>query len=149
MNLSENNVIKDILVTGYKSRTINSNEVDQTKAVIPKMWNDFRSNLMGELKSDSSVFGVYFNYESDSNHEYDFLAGASSINKNELESVTVQKGKYLVFSNSGSMPQVIIDTWGEVWSYFQSADCKHVRTYGTDFEIYKDQSSIEVHISIE
>ncbi len=42
-----------------------------------------------------------------------------------------------MFSASGDIPQVVIDTWMEIWSYFLSEACEFTRLFTTDFEYYK------------
>jgi hypothetical protein len=54
-----------------------------------------------------------------------------------------------VFSAQGQVPQIVFETWGKVWSYFSSEDCTHTRAYVTDFEFYKSQDEIEIHIGIK
>jgi len=45
--------------------------------------------------------------------------------------------------------QAIIETWGKIWEYFSDENSQYKRVYKTDFEYYKNQSEIEIYISIE
>ncbi|HGS4803246.1 TPA: GyrI-like domain-containing protein, partial [Vibrio cholerae] len=63
--------------------------------------------------------------------------------------VTVASGKYVTFSATGEIPQVVIELWGDVWRYFGSGSCPYKRAYTTDFEYYKSASEIEISIAIK
>lgn len=137
-------------VTGIKVRTKNADEISPDTSKISGLWQRFYVDVAPQLRKDASVLGVYSNYESDFTGEFDVLAGSDILDSDiACDSVTIQAGKYLVFEGKGSMPQVVIDTWSEVWSYFGSNEAEHIRAYTTDFELYKSDSDIQIFIAIK
>ncbi|MBY0385545.1 GyrI-like domain-containing protein [bacterium] len=145
-------IVEPKIVFGLKTRTKNADEMNPSTAKIGGLWQNFFSQRGPLLKSNSKVYGVYTNYESDMNGSFDVYAGADSLEKSNLpnlETVSIQKGKYLVFSSKGGMPQAVITAWTEIWNYFSSPSCPHQRAYTTDFEFYKSDREVEVFIAIK
>jgi len=46
------------------------------------------------------------------------------------------------------MPQVVIDTWGAIWQFFQGHPWIQ-RSYATDFEAYQGPDEVAIHIGIK
>ena len=145
--------IEDKLIYGIATRTKNADEMSQESAKIGAIWQKFDATVDVDYKSGQRVYGVYYNFESDANGEFDVLAGYEVPDIN-LESVKIQKGKYLVFSKTfqesddAAREQAIIETWGKIWEYFSNEDSEYKRVYTTDFEYYKGPNEIEIYISI-
>lgn len=97
----------------------------------------------------SRAYGVYFDYESDASGEFSVMSGVDSYESSteKLEEVTLPAGKYLVFEGGGEMPQAVINTWQEIWTYFSNEEGEK-RAYGVDYEFYKNQNEFEIYISI-
>lgn len=146
-------VIDEKQIYGLSVRTTNTNEMNPETAKIGKTWQKFDSEVSVDYQGGERVYGVYYDYESDANGKFTVLAGTETPN-NSLEKVTIQKGKYLVFEGKASTSddkgrvQAVIDTWGEIWSYFGNSSSAHKRAYKTDFEFYKNQTEISIYISI-
>lgn len=138
-------------IKGFSTRTDNATEMAPDKGKIPALWKHFDDTVFVDYQNGERVFGVYFNYESDHKGQFDVLAGfdgqTSGLEKG-LEEVTIQAGRYLVFSKQGDMPQIAIDAWTEVWQYFSSNTAEYIRLYSTDFEYYPSGDQIEVHIAV-
>ena len=137
-------------VSGSSVRTNNKNEMDMSTSQIAPLWNNFFVNVLASIEDKKDpvfTYGVYSDYESD--HTGDFtVTAAVDVNSKSSKSITIERGKYLVFENKGAMPAVVIDTWGEIWEYFESNP--HVkRKYLTDYEKYINQDTIEIYIGIE
>lgn len=133
-------------VTGFSVRTQNSIEFDKNKAKLPGFWQEFNVN---HPKIDETVFGVYSEYESDTNGLYTVTAGfVRQYDNQALSSVSINPGKYLVFEGKGVMPEVVIDTWQAVWNYF-TADSPYKRCFMTDFEAYRHGDEVAIYIGIE
>ncbi|MBY7660201.1 GyrI-like domain-containing protein [Vibrio cyclitrophicus] len=144
--------IEAVKAYGFSVRTTNQDEVDPTKAKIGQLWQGFFDQAFPKLTPDSKVYGVYTNYESDFTGEFDVIACANALTDQDLNNLIetkIEAGKYLTFSAEGELPQAVIDLWGEVWTYFNSPDCSHVRTYTTDFECYKGETEVEISIAIQ
>ena len=142
--------IESKTVYGLKVRTSNSNEQELTTAKIGDLWKVFYKRIFMNIEQPSMAYGVYTNYESDYNGEYDIVAAVESpADKSELSIVDLQAGNYLLFENQGQMPDAIIEAWQEIWAYFSDKDCEHTRAYQTDFETYTDDKSVKIYIGIK
>lgn len=145
--------IEEKLIYGVATRTKNSNEMNPQTAKIGSIWKKFDSAVEVNYKDGERVYGVYYNFESDANGEFDVLAGYETSNIN-FDSVKIQNGKYLVFpktfeeTDDNTRVEAIIETWGKVWEYFSNENSQYKRIYKTDFEYYKGQNEIEIYISI-
>lgn len=138
-------------VSGLTTRTKNENETNEETAKIGALWQEYvDKNIEGKTfnKAKSmAMYGVYNNYESDVNGEFDYTIGIEVTKpKNALK---VEKQRYLVFTKEGELPDVVISAWEDVWEYFASKDCEYERAYGTDFEKYTKEDEVEVYISIK
>jgi len=138
-------------INGISIRTTNENEMNSEKARIGALWQTFDNNVSVDYKNGKRVYGIYYNYESDANGEFSVLAGTdqNDTSTDELEKINILSGQYLVFEAKGEMPQVVIDTWGKIWTYFSNEEAEYKRTYTTDFEYYKNQNEIEVCIAVK
>ncbi|BCK33303.1 hypothetical protein VCSRO96_3123 [Vibrio cholerae] len=149
MNISE---MDSFDVTGFVIRTTNADEVSPSTAKIGELWARFYANAAPKLNEKSKVFGLYTNYESDFTGAFDVIACSDTLSPEILPDsvkVTVASGKYVTFSSTGEMPQVVIELWGDVWRYFGSESCPYKRAYTTDFEYYKSASEVEISIAIK
>ena len=122
-------------------------------SMIAAVWQKFDNTIEVNYKDGERVYGVYYNYESDANGEFDVLAGYGTSNDN-LDKVVIKKGKYLVFAktfektDNKTRVEAIIETWGKIWEYFSNESSQYKRVYKTDFEYYKGKNDIEIYISI-
>lgn len=157
-------------VVGISVRTRNSDEMDPATARIGNLWDRFFSqswerNLPGPGR-DGRIYGVYSAYESNAQGAYDMTAGvampppaghrddggdgadrAVATASGTVCVVPVLAGNYLVFNGQGPMPQMVIDTWRQIWRYF--ADNPQVqRRFGTDFEAYSGPDQVAIHIGV-
>lgn len=96
-------------VTGLTVRTKNSDEFNQETAKLPDLWEQFYVN---NPTLNKTIFGVYSDYESDTNGFYNVTVGAANDDESaEFKAIKINSGNYLVFQNKGPMPQVVIETW--------------------------------------
>ena len=146
--------IEEKIIYGISTRTKNSNEMNPETAKIGAIWQKFDTTVEVNYKDGERVYGIYYNFESDANGEFDVLAGYETSN-DKLDKATIEKGKYLVFNKTfeetddNTRIQAIIATWGKIWEYFSNENSQYKRIYKTDFEYYKSQNEIEIYISIE
>lgn len=139
-------------VSGFIIRTNNADEITTSTAKIRDLWVRFYENAAPNLNEESKVFGLYTNYESDFTGAFDVIACSDTLSPELLPDsvqVTVASGKYVTFSATGEMPQVVIELWGDVWRFFGSESCPYKRAYTTDFEYYKSASEVEISIAIK
>jgi predicted transcriptional regulator YdeE len=146
--------IESFKIAGISVRTTNSSEFDEETAKIPTLWHQFFSTNIAEKipKSipNAPIYGVYSNYDSDSSGNYTVTAGMIThceLPMSKFNTVTIQKGNYLVFYGKGTMPQTVIQTWQRVWAYFESKIEYH-RSYLTDFEAYNGADEVTIHIGV-
>lgn len=140
-------------IFGVSVRTTNANEMNPETAKIGRAWQTFDNDVSVDYQGGERVYGVYYDYESDADGEFSVLAGTENRNES-LEKATIQKGKYLVFEGKAAAPddsariQAVIDTWGKIWKHFDSEALDYKRAFNTDFEYYKNQTDIDIYISI-
>lgn len=142
--------ITSLNISGLKTRTSNVNEQSAETAKIAPLWNKVVEDCFPYMLVSGSVYAVYSNYESDVTGQYDLLVGSDKFSSSleNTESVEIQEGSYLKFSKDGDMPEACISLWQDIWTYFESDDCQHVRSYTTDFEKYT-QTGVDIYISIK
>ena len=141
--------IESTIVKGLQVRTKNADEMNpETQKIVP-LWGRVFNEMLPTLDEGATVYGVYHNYESDADGEYDVLVGADAINAtDEMKSVELHAGKYLMFQVKGELPQAIIDTWIQAWAYFEDPSIDEKRAYKTDFELYKSADEVEIYIGV-
>lgn len=133
-------------ITGLTIRTKNSDEFNPNTAKLPSLWQQFYDNNPTQNKT---IFGVYSDYESDVNGFYNVTVGTSHDKQSTgLKAVKIKSGNYLVFQNKGPMPQVVIETWEQVWDYF-TKEGAHQRCFMTDFEAYSNGDEVAIYIGVK
>ena len=147
--------MEEKLIVGIGVRTKNINEMSPSAAQLAKLWGrfyqeDIMSKVRGKVQG-SYVYGVYHSYESDMNGEYSVVAGVEvdkEVANKEFTSVKLKKGKYLAFKAKGEMPGVVIETWKNIWKYFDSPSAPK-RAYITDYEVYKGPDEVAIYIGVK
>lgn len=138
--------VESFTVTGFSVRTQNSEEFNQKTAKLPSLWQQFYTS---ELTRNANIFGVYSNYDSDANGAYTVTVGIKSDHtKTQLSSVTVHAGNYLVFQGRGPMPATVVETWKQVWAFFET-NSEHRRNFISDFEAYSGSDQVAIYIGLE
>lgn len=147
--------INDFSVSGISVRTINRDEFNQDTAKLSNLWQRFLSESIAEKIPgkipDSPIYGIYSDYESDFTGYYTVTAGCAVDVQSiytEFNTLNIHEGNYLVFSGKGTMPQMVIDTWKQVWAYFESST-QYKRNFITDFELWRNSDEIEIYIGVE
>jgi len=138
------------IINGLQIRTKNADEMNPDTQKIAPLWGKFFAEIMPTLGSNPPpLYGVYSNYESDAFGEFDVLVGAELLEESdEFKSVTVEAGNYLVFTAKGELPQAIIETWDQVWVYFEDPSIEVKRAFKTDFELYTSQTEAKIYIGV-
>ncbi|VAW82323.1 hypothetical protein MNBD_GAMMA12-942 [hydrothermal vent metagenome] len=145
--------IDEKIIYGITVRTTNMNEMDPGTAKIAATWQKFDNQIEVDYQNGERVYGVYYNFESDVNGEFDLLAGYDKKN-HSLKKVTIQAGRYLLFratakeSSDLARVQAVIDCWGDIWQCFDTQAAEYKRAYNTDFEHYRNPTEIDIYISI-
>ena len=142
--------VKNLMLSGISITTNNKNEQDEEKAKIPGLWDDYVENRIETKTHDkannSFMFGVYSDYESDLNGDYKVTL-AVEVTKPK-KAMIIEDQRYLVFDKKGELPDIVIETWKEIWDYFEN-NSEYERAYAVDFEKYSKREEVEIFISIK
>jgi len=138
--------VDSFTVTGLTVRTQNSDEFNQETATLPNLWQQFYAS---NPTPNTTIFGVYSDYESDANGLYNVTVGTANDNQRaELSAVKINSGNYLIFQGKGAMPLTVIETWKHVWRYFAEKSA-HQRCFMTDFEAYSNSDEVAIYIGVK
>ncbi|MDN5733952.1 MAG: GyrI-like domain-containing protein [Psychrobacter sp.] len=153
-----------IACKGISVRTTNHAETRHETAKLGRLWQKFYQNHMGDLPEGEDIYGVYHNYESDDLvGAFDVVASWEVTGEPEasnapnpaggLVAVNIPAGKYLVFSETGNMPNTVMNAWEKAWEYFNDPNCEHTRNFDVDFEHYIDGNleygQVDLYIGIK
>ncbi|GAB3480164.1 GyrI-like domain-containing protein [Marinomonas epiphytica] len=108
-------------IVGLRVRTNNQNEMQADTAKIGTLHANFAEQVAVDYSQGEPLYGVYYQYESDHQGDFSVLVGSNRsclTTEATLETVTLEAGKYLVFSGKGEMPQTVINVWQKIWRYF-------------------------------
>jgi predicted transcriptional regulator YdeE len=154
MSVSKPELVKvdGFSVVGLQVRTKNADEFNPQTAKLHQLWEQFAKTQIPHRKPTSPMYGIYSNYASDFNDFYSVTASVE-VNSDEepgeaFKRVNVQQGDYLVFKNTGPIPQAIHETWAAIWDYFK-ANPAVARAYTTDFEVCAAPEQCEIYIGIK
>lgn len=139
-------------VNGFKVRTNNNNETHIDTAKIAPLWHHFYHDLMPHLNTNACIYGIYTGYASNHEGDFDVLACTNQKVMHDVSGLVtrhIPAGRYLKFSKRGAMPQTVIALWQEIWAYFNSPQCTHVRVYTQDIERYSSTHEVDVFIAVQ
>ena len=143
--------VKKLMLSGISTRTNNENEKNEETQKIAPLWEKYEVDNIHYKTLDkarnTSFYGVYSNYESDVNGDYDATV-AVEVTKSKNNPMIIENKKYLVFKKEGELPDSCTDLWAEIWDYFEN-NSKYERAYTVDFEKYSKVDVIEIYISIK
>ena len=143
--------INKLMIAGISTLTNNSNEFNEESAKIPALWDEYvEQKIDGQTFNKANngyMFGVYSDYASDMDGDYKYTLGIEVTKPKKA--LVIEDERYLVFDKKGELPDTVIETWQEIWSYFKSPECIYERAYKVDFEKYVKEDEIEIYISIK
>ncbi|MGB5868417.1 MAG: GyrI-like domain-containing protein [Arcobacteraceae bacterium] len=141
--------IKKLMIQGISITTNNTNEMNEETQKIAPLWEQYdKENIYSKTlnkSKDESFYGVYSNYVSDVNGDYDVTVGVEVTKPKNA--IVIENEKYLLFTKQGELPDVAFEAWQEIWEYFENND-EYERKYAVDFEKYSKEDEIEIYISI-
>jgi len=142
--------IKKLMISGISVTTNNTNELSEETQKIAPLWEQYdKENIYTKTfnkANDSSFYGVYSNYTSDLNGDYDLTVGVEVTKPKNA--IVIEDERYLVFTKQGELPDVAFELWEEIWDYFAN-NSEYKRKYAVDFEKYSKEDEIEIYISIK
>lgn len=143
--------VKKLMLLGISTRTNNENEKNKETQKIAPLWEKYDvENIYSKTfnKANNTCFyGIYSNYESDINGDYDATV-AVEVTKTKDNPIVIENKKYLVFKKEGELPEICSELWEEIWDYFAN-NSEYQRAYAIDFEKYSKENLIEIYISIK
>lgn len=143
--------VKKLMLLGISVRTNNANEKNQETHKIAPLWEKYDvDNIYSKTlnkANNTSFYGLYSNYESDVNGDYDATV-AVEVTKTKNNAMVIENKKYLVFTKQGELPEVCTELWEEIWEYFAN-NSEYERAYTIDFEKYSKENLIDIYISIK
>ena len=134
---------------GITART--NNHAPDMGSVIGGLWERFYARgIYDSIPADrrGRVLGIYSNYESDENDDYDMTAACEVTDTagipEHLSLCTIPAGRYAKFVVKGDVQQAVVQFWTELWSL----DLK--RAFRADFEEYHgiEGRDAEIHVYI-
>lgn len=142
-------------VAGIEVRTNNRLEMEPDNARLDRLWEGFRGERMEEQIPDraagSPVYGVYCDYEKGSEGDYTVIAGVEVTDEGKVpetfRTVILEAGEYLVFRNQGRLAEIVMETWSEVWRYFEREGVPE-RCFRTDYEVYESTDKVAIYIGV-
>ncbi len=138
--------VEGFTVSGFSTKTQNTDEFNEKKAKLPSLWQQFYAS---NLAANANIFEVYSDYESDANGLFTVTVGVSDDGKRaEFGTVKIQAGNYLVFQGAGPMPSTVVETWKQIWDYFE-AESNYQRSFISDFEAYSGSDKVAIYIGIK
>jgi len=142
--------IKKLMIQGISTTTNNANEMSDDTQKIAALWERYDqeniySKTLNKAKNES-FYGVYSNYVSDVNGDYDVTVGLEVTKPKNA--IVIENEKYLLFTKVGELPDVAFILWQEIWDYFANND-EYERKYAVDFEKYSKEDEVEIYISIK
>jgi predicted transcriptional regulator YdeE len=140
--------VEGFTVTGLSTKTQNTDEFNEKTAKLPSLWQQF---YVSDLAANANLFEVYSGYESDAHGLYTVTVGIiDKCNRTGTEFTTVQipAGNYLVFQGSGPMPATVIETWKQIWNYFET-ESNYQRGFISDFEAYSGSDKVAIYIGVK
>ena len=143
--------VKNLMLQGIAVRTNNENEKNEETQKIAPLWAKYDeehifTKTLNKV-NNTSFYGLYLNYESDVDGDYDAMV-AVEVTKAKNNAIVIDNQKYLVFSKEGELPEVAFELWTEILEYFEN-NSEYERAYSVDFEKYSKQDEVEIFISIK
>ncbi|ABX06033.1 effector binding domain-containing protein [Herpetosiphon sp.] len=145
-----------LTIAGLATRTTNQAEADPRTGLIGPLYQRFfGENISQQLANAdlTSRYGVYTNYASDHQGEYDLIVGhavsSDQPQPDGLIQITIPAQRYLRWQGTIAQPSDVIGMWMHIWEYFSQPQL-YQRSYTADFEYYDfaqpDQAEIWIAI---
>lgn len=104
---------------------------------IGALWDRFFSGIMNRIPNriDADMLSIYTDYESDHTGPYTVLVGCRvstlDVVPEDMTGREIPGGRYAVYRPVGALPQVVLDTWNQVYG-----ETGYVRSFQADYDIY-------------
>jgi predicted transcriptional regulator YdeE len=142
--------IKGFKLIGLALETKTVNKNGRSAIDCGNLWQKFEKGHFSDRipgKLSNEIFAVYHNYEGDYRKPFSYFIGCKVKSDtqipDEMTSLQIPDGKYLLFKAIGEMPDCISKAWGVIWS------SDFDRAYSSDFEIYGEKSRDRKNVEID
>jgi predicted transcriptional regulator YdeE len=132
--------MKLFLVNSIRTNNFNDERIMEK---IKNMWEEAYSNLK---KHQNSIFGVYYDYESDYKGDYSLSVGVEESYGDSFIKIP-ENEKYEIFKVDATDKNGVFNTWSKIWEQEEAGLLK--RAYSYDFEKYSTNGEIEIYIAIK
>ncbi|MCX2679839.1 GyrI-like domain-containing protein [Galbibacter sp. EGI 63066] len=143
-------------IIGISTRTTNKdNKAEQD---LEQLWGQFYSeNIFDKIpnKLSNEIIAIYTDYKSDFTEDYTTIIGIPVSTLDEIPNGLIgrefQTENFQKFTAKGEMPNVVVNTWIEIWQRDKELD----RKYSYDFEVYGEKSQngenskVDIYIAIK
>lgn len=143
--------IQEIHLIGLSLPGKTSNAHGQSAIDCKNLWHQFEDGHHAARianKLGDEIYGVYHQYEGDSNKPFSYFVGCrvkeSTAVPDGLTHLLIPAGTYEKIVVKGKMPDCVMKAWKEIWA------TDYNRSFHTDFEVYderaKDWNNAEVDV---
>lgn len=136
-------------IIGIATRTTNKD--NKSKEDLGKLWERFfAENIVENIpnKSSNEILSIYTDYKSDFTDEYTAIIGLKVSTLDEIPNGMIGRefkaDNFQKFIAKGEMPKAVLDTWIDIWQRNNELN----RKYNYDFEVYGENSEVEIYLSI-
>jgi len=131
--------MKLTIINSIRTNNFNDEHVMQK---ITDMWKAASTDL---TEHESSIYGVYHEYETDYKGDYTLSV---AIEGEAKPLITIPSDvKYKIFKVDTNEEQGIFNTWSKIWDEEKKGNLHRAYTYG--FEKYYPNGNIEIYIAIK
>lgn len=120
----------------------NNFDDDQVMEKIKMMWQEASRSLTDHK---DSVYGVYYDYESDYKGDYSLGVAIEDTGTTSIEIPDTRK--YKVFNVDTADEQGVFKVWSKIWELEEAGSLN--RAYTFDYEKYYSNGDIDIHIAIK
>jgi predicted transcriptional regulator YdeE len=116
---------------------------------IGDLWRRFHA--MGDHtaipgRTSDAAYGVYCEYEGDPTQPFTAVIGCAVAPEaavpEGMRKVVIEAGRFAVYRPVGEMPQVVFQTWAEIW------ETPLERRYQADYDRYGGGAPVEIHVGV-
>lgn len=140
----------EILVMGFCTRANNTTQIHKIGELVAEYFSKGWAEKIPYRKTPGITISGFTDYASDEHGDYTYFIGEMVTHVELIEPLcafTIPQGEYIKFTtSSGKMPEVIINTWRQIWQ-MSPKDLGGNRNYRFDYELY-DQRAADPHHTV-
>lgn len=122
------------LIQTFRTNNFNDAEIFEK---FQSAWEQTLSKIQ-----NSTLYGVYFDYQSDYKGDYTFATATENPLENS-QKIIPENGNYKIFN---AQKDTMFETWQQIWQLEEQGQLN--RTYLVDYEKYLPTGQVEIYIGI-